>query len=381
MPFLDKAAWIRAKLNDIKVSWTDDCVKLLIKRSSIVEYSFTQIMRLTPRDIQKEFNIAFEGEIASDAGGVTRVWLNLLTEKLFAAESGLFMRCETDALCYSIVPGKCSDEMFSFAGRVFGKALLESVSIPCYLSKVLYKHLTQQSIELADLRFLDTPLYNSLRYISSNSIEGLTLDRFAVDKPSEGARALFELKPRGSEIEIDEGNKAEYCALRLEFETKTYFAEALKRLLEGFFQVVPMDLVQLLMYDELELMLCGLPWVDTANWKEHTQYRGVYGASHPVILWFWDCLENMTQPQLSSLLQFCTGSSRMPPEGFSSFRTLRGRSAPFTIESVECSSDSVYPRAHTCFNRLDLPLYSSKVALRQALDFLIENCNLEFGIE
>ena len=39
------------------------------------------------------------------------------------------------------------------------------------------------------------------------------------------------------------------------------------------------------------------------------------------------------------------------------------------------------PRAHTCFNRLDLPKYPSYAAMKHALDFIADNDILGFGME
>jgi hypothetical protein len=381
MPFDAKAKWLRAQIELIRVPWSEDHIQLVIDRGLILEYSFAQVMRLSKLDLKKEFCVAFDGELASDAGGLTRVWLNLLTEKLFLPENGLLRLCETEVVAYELFPDANLHDLCRFAGRIFGKALFENVSVPCYLSKVFFKHLTRHPVDLADLRFLDCQLHNSLTYISNNDIQDLSLDQFAVVKPSVGGSALFELKPGGSQVDLEESNKAEYLKLRLAFETEKYYGRSLKMLMEGFYEVVPQKLVRMLLPEELELMLCGLPWIDSQDWKEFTVYRGVYKPSHPVVIWFWDCLDHMSQSQMASLLKFCTGSHRLPPEGFSSFKTLRGDSAPFTIQSVETTDDSTYPRAHTCFNRLDLPTYSSRDAVSRALQFLIENSDLEFGIE
>lgn len=381
MPFDAKTKWFRSQLDKIRIHWADEHVELLVDRSLLVEYSFSQIMRYSSHDMKKEFAVSFDGEVASDAGGLTRVWLNLLVEKLVDPKLGLFSQCETENLCYTLVPDPDRYDLSRFAGRVFGKALFDGVSVPCYLSKVLFKHLTQTPIEFADLRFLDSQLHSSLNFIVSNNIHGLSLDNFSVVKPAPGGTRLYELKPGGRELDLEEENKDEYVRLRVDFETNKYYGQALKKLLKGFYEVVPKRLLKELLPEELELMLCGLPWIDIQNWKEYTSYRGVFKPSHPVILWFWDCVEHMSQPQLASLLKFCTGSHRLPPEGFSSFKTLRGDSAPFTIQSIETRNDLTYPRAHTCFNRLDLPTYSSRAAMSRALQFLIENSDLEFGIE
>ena len=84
----------------------------------------------------------------------------------------------------------------------------------------------------------------------------------------------------------------------------------------------------------------------------------------------------------SRLLQFVTGTSRVPMNGF---KELYGSNGPqlFTIE--KWGSPTNYPRAHTCFNRwclsltnqlldhfpsffrLDLPPYESYQQLRDKL--------------
>ena len=59
-----------------------------------------------------------------------------------------------------------------------------------------------------------------------------------------------------------------------------------------------------------------------------------------------------------------TGTSRVPMNGF---KELYGSNGPqlFTIE--KWGNPNSYPRAHTCFNRLDLPPYESYQQLRERL--------------
>ena len=58
----------------------------------------------------------------------------------------------------------------------------------------------------------------------------------------------------------------------------------------------------------------------------------------------------------SRLLQFTTGTSRTPVNGF---RDLQGSDGPrkFTIE--RSGTATALPKTHTCFNRLDLPPYET----------------------
>jgi len=67
---------------------------------------------------------------------------------------------------------------------------------------------------------------------------------------------------------------------------------------------------------ELEMMINGVPFIDVDDWEANTIYKGAYSSDHKVIGWFWKILREMSQKDLSKLLQYCTGSTRTPVEGF-----------------------------------------------------------------
>ncbi|RMY77991.1 hypothetical protein D0863_00972 [Hortaea werneckii] len=81
--------------------------------------------------------------------------------------------------------------------------------------------------------------------------------------------------------------------------------------------------------------------------------------------------------QKSRLLQFATGTSRIPVNGF---KDLQGSDGPrrFTIE--KSGEEGQLPKAHTCFNRLDMPPYKSFDALQQKLLWAVEE-TVGFGQE
>ena len=57
-----------------------------------------------------------------------------------------------------------------------------------------------------------------------------------------------------------------------------------------------------------------------------------------------------------------------------------GNYRKFNIQSIN-KSDSLYPRAHTCFNKLDLPLYDSQAELEAYLSIVISTEITGFTIE
>lgn len=91
----------------------------------------------------------------------------------------------------------------------------------------------------------------------------------------------------------------------------------------------------------------------------------------PQVIRSWDA------EQKSRLLQFATGTSRIPVNGF---KDLQGSDGPrrFTIE--KSGEESQLPKSHTCFNRLDLPPYKSYDALTQKLTWAVEE-TVGFGQE
>lgn len=68
--------------------------------------------------------------------------------------------------------------------------------------------------------------------------------------------------------------------------------------------------LRLFRYDELELLVCGLPHLDFSGLKSAAQYEGGFSASHPTIVDFWDVVMALTFEQKKSFLRFCTGCDR-----------------------------------------------------------------------
>jgi hypothetical protein len=81
---------------------------------------------------------------------------------------------------------------------------------------------------------------------------------------------------------------------------------------------------------------------------------------------WWDAVGALSAAERARLLQFATGSSRPPAGGFHALTSYDGRPQRFTLAPVPRAL-AAYPRAHTCFNRVDLPLYSTPAELRMRL--------------
>ena len=103
--------------------------------------------------------------------------------------------------------------------------------------------------------------------------------------------------------------------------------------MKGFQEVVPHNLICIFDAQELELLMCGYADVDIQDWKRNTLYKGGYDMVVPVIQWFWKAVLLMDSESRIRLLQFVTGTSRVPMNGFAE---LQGSNGPqkFTIGNI-----------------------------------------------
>ena len=151
---------------------------------------------------------------------------------------------------------------------------------------------------------------------------------------------------------------------------------------ESLFNLIPKDVIQKFTSDELELLINGRPFIDLEDWRQNTIYKTPYNNNHKLILWFWDILENLSQKELSNLLMFSTGTSRVPFGGFSCLESNRGNISKFTIEYVSYTKGkNKFIKAHTCFNRLDIPNFDTKEELQEAIKYISSNEIIGFGID
>jgi len=120
---------------------------------------------------------------------------------------------------------------------------------------------------------------------------------------------------------------------------------------------------------ELELLISGMPDIDIVDLKKNTEYHG-YRAADKEIVWFWNIMFSLTKSEKSAFLQFVTGSSKVPLQGFSDLQGMRG-TQKFSIHKANGSVGALIS-AHTCFNSLDLPLYMSEDEMKEKLLYAIK---------
>ena len=193
-------------------------------------------------------------------------------------------------------------------------------------------------------------------------------ETFSVTEDRFGEHVIVELKPGGADLPVTEANKQEYVELVVSHRIAGRISEQFRAFMEGLGDVLPLDLLRVFDEHELELLIGGMTEIDMDDWTRFTDYRG-YEKTDRVIEWFWACLRSWPTERKARLLQFTTGTSRVPVNGF---KDLQGSDGPrrFTIE--KSGDPNGLPRSHTCFNRLDLPPYEDYESLERKLRFAIE---------
>uniref|UniRef100_A0A4W6EAN4 E3 ubiquitin-protein ligase n=1 Tax=Lates calcarifer TaxID=8187 RepID=A0A4W6EAN4_LATCA len=348
-------------------------IKITVSRKTLFEDSFQQIMSFHPQDLRRRLWIIFPGEEGLDYGGVAREWFFLLSHEVLNPMYCLFEYAGKDNYCLQINPASYINpdhlKYFKFIGRFIAMALFHGKFIDTGFSLPFYKRILNKPLALKDLESIDPEFYNSLIWIKDNNIEECGLEMFfSVDKEILGEVTTHELKPDGGNIQVTEENKEEYIRLVAEWRLSRGVEEQTQAFFEGFNEVLPQQYLHYFDAKELEVMLCGMQEIDLVDWQRNTIYRH-YARSSKQILWFWQFVKEMDNEKRMRLLQFVTGTCRLPVGGFAD---LMGSNGPqkFCIEKV--GKDNWLPRSHTCFNRLDLPPYKSYEQLKEKLMFAIE---------
>uniref|UniRef100_A0A7N6A415 HECT-type E3 ubiquitin transferase n=1 Tax=Anabas testudineus TaxID=64144 RepID=A0A7N6A415_ANATE len=358
-------------------------LEMKLRRNAVLEDSYRRIISVKRADLLKaRLWVEFEGEKGLDYGGVAREWFFLMSKEMFNPYYGLFEYSATDNYTLQINPNSslCNEDdlsYFKFIGRVAGMAVYHGKLLDAFFIRPFYKMMLQKPIILQDMESVDSEYFNSLMWIVQNDPTDLDL-RFTVDEELFGQTHQHELKPGGTEIVVTNENKNEYIHLVIQWRFVNRIQKQMTAFKEGFFELIPQDLIMIFDENELELLMCGLGDVDVNDWKTNTKYKNGYSSKHVVIQWFWKTVLLMDAEKRIRLLQFVTGTSRVPMNGFAE---LYGSNGPqlFTIE--QWGTRDKLPRAHTCFNRLDLPPYESFEELREKLHIAIENAQGFDGVD
>ncbi|XP_040820886.1 E3 ubiquitin-protein ligase HECW1 isoform X1 [Ochotona curzoniae] len=357
-------------------------IKLIIRRDHLLEGTFNQVMAYSRKELQRnKLYVTFVGEEGLDYSGPSREFFFLLSQELFNPYYGLFEYSANDTYTVQISPMSAFVEnhleWFRFSGRILGLALIHQYLLDAFFTRPFYKALLRLPCDLSDLEYLDEEFHQSLQWMKDNNITDILDLTFTVNEEVFGQVTERELKSGGANTQVTEKNKKEYIERMVKWRVERGVVQQTEALVRGFYEVVDSRLVSVFDARELELVIAGTAEIDLNDWRNNTEYRGGYHDGHLVIRWFWAAVERFNNEQRLRLLQFVTGTSSVPYEGFAALRGSNGLRR-FCIE--KWGKITSLPRAHTCFNRLDLPPYPSYSMLYEKLLTAVEETST-FGLE
>ncbi|KAF0726004.1 hypothetical protein Ae201684P_016531 [Aphanomyces euteiches] len=392
--FSFKYAWFLHQASSLVTPFEELHVKTRCTRETVYEEAMENLLGLKDRALCSIIRFEFIGEVGLDAGAVQREWYMVVAQALLSESSGLFVVSNRDDNSYFINPNSEHDvqettlhkqfklshlDAFRAVGRFMGRALLDGQVLPLHLNPVLFKAILGVPMTLDDVECLDRSVYKSLRYVVENSgVDSLALTFSETEQRGHFVTEI-NLIENGQEIEVTDANKYEYVDLKVRYLLFTRIQDQLNALVQGIYDIVPPELLIPFDHKELELVLCGLPEIDVADWEANSVASSNLKDS-AVLVWFWEVVGSFTPEEQAKLLQFSTGSSRVPVQGFKGLTSYDGRICYFTLKGLPYVPGT-FPTAHACFNRIDLPLYPTRDLLELALRALLLSEATGFNIE
>ncbi|XP_075058943.1 E3 ubiquitin-protein ligase HACE1 isoform X2 [Mixophyes fleayi] len=373
-PFKERCEWFYEHLHagqpdsDMVHRPVNESDILLVHRDSIFRSSCEVVFKSNCEKLKQGISVRFHGEEGMGQG-VVREWFDILSSEIINPDYALFTQ-SADGTTFqpnsnsSVNPDHLN--YFRFAGEILGLALYHRQLVNIYFTRSFYKHILGIPVNYQDVASIDPEYAKNLQWILDNDISDLGLElTFSVETDVFGAMEEVPLKPGGASILVTQENKAEYVQLVTELRMTRAIQPQINGFLQGFHMFIPPSLIQLFDEFELELLLSGMPEIDVTDWTKNTEYTSGYERADPVIQWFWEVVEELTQEERVLLLQFVTGSSRVPHGGFAYIMGGSGLQN-FTIAAVAYTSN-LLPTSSTCINMLKLPEYPSKEILKDRL--------------
>merc|ERR1712045_524743 len=376
-----KRRYFRTELERLDEGIRREDLAVHVRRDTVFEESYRELHRRSAEEWKNRFYIVFEGEEGQDAGGLLREWYVIISREIFNPNYALFKTSTGDRVTYTINDFSHINSnhlcYFKFVGRVIAKAIYDNKLLECYFTRSFYKHILAKAVKHQDMESEDYEFYKNLSYLIDTKVEDMGYDMyFSTEIQEFGVTEVRDLIPDGRNVLVTDVNKADYIRLVCQERMTGAIRKQLAAFLEGFYDIIPRRLIAIFNEQELELLLSGLPDINIDALKATTEYHK-YSAASLQIVWFWRALRSFDQTDRAKFLQFVTGSSKVPLQGFGTLEGMNG-AQKFQIHRDDRSTDRL-PAAHTCFNQLDLPAYETYDKLRSYLLKAIQECSEGFG--
>ncbi|CAI5746645.1 unnamed protein product [Peronospora destructor] len=335
---------------------------LKVRRENIVEDAMQQLVHLSSsaETLKKPLKVKFVGEEGIDEGGVQKEFFQILIRQLLDPAYGMFTYDEeTRTLWFNSDSLEATME-FELIGTLLGLAIYNAVILDVSFPHIVYKKVMGYPLGLEDLELAMPDLGRGLRQLLNfqGDVEGVYQRNFDYSYEVFGEVKTVELKPEGSSIPVTKNNREEYVALYVDYVLNKSVSRQFAAFHRGFHQVCNHEVLSMFRWEELQLLICGSSDLDFEALEEATHYEDGFAEDSEIIRDFWVIVHAFSLEDKKKLLRFATGSDRVPIRGLSNLVFIISRNGP--------DSDRL-PTAHTCFNHLLLPEYSSRAKLKGLL--------------
>lgn len=179
---------------------------------------------------------------------------------------------------------------------------------PTYLLFFITSLSIGKNLSLSDLYDVDHELADTLKWTLDTDIgDGTDLDqRFTYEADVFGQRLTKDLKPDGSEMVVNEGNKKEYVRLFALAKMNAEIRQQIRAFRRGFLRVVSKKEIELFSESEMDILIAGEPEIDVSKLQKHCKLRS-FEESHNVVKWFWEVVRGFDRKTLAAFLYFSSG--------------------------------------------------------------------------
>lgn len=341
-------------------------LRLKVRRTHIIDDALVGLEMVAMEralDLKKQLVVEFEGEQGVDEGGVSKEFFQLIVEEIFNPDYGMFThRPDSQTVWFNMTSFE-TEAQFTLIGIVLGLAIYNNVILAVNFPMVVYRKLMGKKGCFEDLADWSPILYNGLKDMldyTGDDLEEVYYQTFRIWYTDVFGNAVFhDLEEDGDNIFVTQENKRDFVEMYADFLLNESVETQFKAFRRGFLMVTDESpLAEFFRPEEVEMLVCGSKNLDFGELEKSTEYDGGYTAESQTIKDFWSVVHSLTLDDKRKLLEFTTGSDRVPVGGLSHLKLVIARNGP------DCDR---LPTAHTCFNVLLLPEYETKDKLQDRL--------------
>ncbi|CAG4940317.1 unnamed protein product [Colias eurytheme] len=341
-------------------------LRLKVRRDRIIDDALVELEMIAMEralDLKKQLMVEFEGEQGVDEGGVSKEFFQLIVEEIFNPDYGMFTQQSESHTVWFNPTSFETEAQFTLIGIVLGLAIYNNIILAVNFPMVVYRKLMGKKGSFEDLADWNPTLYNGLKDMleyTGDDLEEAYYQTFRICyRDVFGNNIFHDLKEDGDSIFVTQDNKQEFVELYADFLLNKSVESQFKAFRRGFIMVTDeSQLSTLFRPEEVETLVCGSKNFDFNELEKSTEYDGGYTPESQIIKDFWSIVHSLSLEDKRKLLQFTTGSDRVPVGGLSHLKLVIARNGP------DCDR---LPTAHTCFNVLLLPEYENKDKLQDRL--------------